>query len=104
MRLTKIYYRSAVFLGVLAFVVQLISGILQLIVKTNFPEIFPTQELLNSITPLVVLIQVPIIGGLFGYIFGVFIIWIYNLTAKHGFTFSGETSEESPRAKKTKKK
>lgn len=106
MKLTKIHYKSAVFLGLLAFIIQLISGILQLIVKTSLPEIFPTQELLDSITPLVVLVQVPITGAVFGYIFGIFVIWIYNFTAKRGLAFSGETSSaaEAPKSEKKKKK
>ena len=95
MELKKIQYRSAVFFCIIALVIYLIMGIVQLVVKGMLlkqigqiaTDQLPTQiqqyaQALTAITPMSALVIGPIIAGIVCYLLAVLAIFIYNLIAK----------------------
>jgi len=81
MELKKINYRSAVFFGVFALVAYFLSGLLQIILVNQFPQF---QAVVGSVPKVQTMILVPLVGGVFGYVFSLFAIFIYNKVAmKH---------------------
>ena len=81
MKVSKIDYISAVYFFVLALVIYLITGILQLIVEAVNPGTFASLGL-GTPTFLTSIITGPITGGILGGVFALFAILIYNLVAK----------------------
>jgi len=79
MKLTKINYVSAVFVGVSALVMYLILGIFQLILISQDPTLV---ALMGSVSNTQVLVYTPIIGGIVAYIFMLIMILVYNLVAR----------------------
>ena len=79
MKLTKINYVSAVFLGVAALLMYFILGVLQLILLSQDPTLV---ALIGSISKVQALVYTPIIGGVVAYIFKLLMILVYNVVAK----------------------
>lgn len=79
MKLSKVNYESAIFFGVLALVVYLIVGALELAAVAILPEL---ASYIGTISPLQVLIKVPVILGLIYFLFFLIAILIYNIVAR----------------------
>ena len=95
MELKKVKYSSALFFGILAVVMYLLIGILQLIAKkivisqigSVSLDQLPAQAqqyltAVQAITPLSALIITPVIAALVTYIVGIAVILVYNTVAK----------------------
>ena len=78
MKLTKINYVSAVFIGVSALVMYFILGIFQLILVSQDPTLV---ALMGSVSNMQVLVYTPIIGGVVAYLFTLVMILVYNVVA-----------------------
>ena len=79
MKLTKINYVSAVFIGVSALVMYFILGIFQLILVSQDPTLV---ALMGSVSNMQVLVYTPIIGGVVAYLFTLLMILVYNVVAR----------------------
>ena len=75
MKLTKINYGSAVFVGAITLVMYLVMGILQWTLR----NVLIAQGI--YITWVQTFIVAPIVGAIVGYLFAVVMIAIYNLVA-----------------------
>ena len=82
MELKNVKFKSAVFLGVFTLVYLLIVGALQLILKSASVGVAGYDQLFGNVTPLMVLVQVPVTGAVTAYIFGLIAILVYNFVAK----------------------
>jgi len=79
MKLSRINYSAAMFFGILAIVMYFLSGLLQVLLSTNYPELV---SVVGPADPLQALVIVPIIGGIIIYIALIIVIAVYNLVAK----------------------
>ncbi len=79
MKLTKINYVSAVFIGASALVMYFILGVFQLILVSQDPTLV---ALMGSVSKVQILIYTPIIGGVVAYLFTLLMILVYNVVAK----------------------
>mgnify|MGYP001349119281 FL=1 len=79
MKLTKINYVSAVFIGASALVMYFILGVFQLILVSQDPTLV---ALMGSVSNLQVLVYTPLIGGVVAYVFTLVMILVYNVVAK----------------------
>jgi hypothetical protein len=79
MKLTKINYVSAVFIGVSAIVMYFILGVFQLILVSQDPTLI---ALMGSLSKVQILVYTPLIGGIVAYIFTLIMILVYNVVAK----------------------
>jgi len=87
MKLTKIYYRSAVYFGVLSFVMYLIIGTLMWTTK----DALLVQGI--EVTAVSTFVSAPVIGAVVGYLIALLMIVVYNLLAKQ-FPISWEVSKK----------
>jgi|APSaa5957512622_1039677.scaffolds.fasta_scaffold01021_5 hypothetical protein len=88
MKLTKINYNSAMFFGVIAFLMYLSVGVFQWMIRD---ELFATYGL--EVTLLSAFVVAPVVGGIAGYL-GMFLtIAIYNLVARK-YPISWEVSKK----------
>ena len=79
MKLTKINYVSAVFIGVSAIVMYFILGVFQLILVSQDPTLI---ALMGSVSNMQILVYTPVIGGVVAYVFTLIMILVYNVVAK----------------------
>jgi hypothetical protein len=82
MELKKVKFKSAVFLGAFTLVYLVIVGALQLVLKSASLGVAGYENLLANVSPLIVLVQVPITGAVTAYIFGLIAILVYNFVAQ----------------------
>jgi hypothetical protein len=87
MKLTKIHYRSAVYFGVLSFVMYLILGVLQWSLK----DTLLAQGI--EITAVSTFVTAPVIGAIIGYLVTLLMILVYNFIAKQ-YPISWEVSKK----------
>lgn len=80
MELKRISYSSAVAFGLVALVVQVISGILQVVIDKAVPGYFTNLGI--AVEPMQTIIVGPIILGVLVYLILLFVFWIYNNIAK----------------------
>jgi len=81
MELKRIKFVSAFYFGVVALVVQLITGISQLILYKSNPGLFSSNGL-PAPSAVFSLIVTPVIVGVLFYVFMLLLIWIYNQVAR----------------------
>ena len=79
MKLTKINYVSAVFIGASALVLYFILGVFQLILVSQDPTLI---ALMGSVSNMQILVYTPVIGGVVAYVFTLIMILVYNVVAK----------------------
>jgi len=79
MKLTKINYVSAVFIGASALVMYFILGVLQLILLSQDPTLI---ALMGSASKVQILVYTPLIGCVVAYLFTLLMILVYNVVAK----------------------
>jgi len=78
MELKRINYRSAIFFGVFAFIMYFLSGLLQILLVSQFPQY---QALVGAVPRFQTMLTVPIVGGVLGYLFSLLAILVYNKVA-----------------------
>ena len=79
MKLTKINYVSAVYIGVATLVMYVIMISLQLIIASQDPLLAPLLAQANKVE---LLVYTPIIGGVVAYVLALVMIFVYNIVAK----------------------
>jgi hypothetical protein len=79
MELKRINYSSAVYFAVVALVMYLVTGILQIVLLSRIPTL---QSQFGYISPVNSLITAPIIGCIIFYLVGCLMIAIYNFVAR----------------------
>lgn len=77
MKLSKISYMSAVFIGVFSLVLSLVYGILQWIARDVILELYGVQT-----TFFQAVVLTPLMGGFIAYFFTLLTIFFYNMVAK----------------------
>lgn len=78
----KIKYSSALFFGVFGFILYLVGGIIQLLLKPVMLQVQEYAELAAAITPMQAIVWTPIAAAIIFYVFAVFGILVYNLLSK----------------------
>ena len=79
MKLTKINYVSAVFIGVSVLVMYFIMAVLQLVLAS---QNLLVASMLGQISKVQLLVYTPIIGGVVAYLFTLVMILVYNVVAR----------------------
>jgi|GEM_PF-607072 len=85
MELKKISYKSAVFFGFFALVSYFLIGLLQfgsLKLAAGNTAYAEALNALSSMSPLMLLVGVPVISGVVVYLLALLAIFIYNIVAK----------------------
>jgi len=80
MILKNIKYSSAVFIGSIALVFQVIAGILQVVINAAVPGYF--SQLGVAIEPVQTIIIGPILVAILSYLISLLGIWVYNFIAR----------------------
>jgi hypothetical protein len=77
MKISKISYSSAVFLGAFTLVMSLIYGALQWVARDAILQTYQIQ-----VTAMNVLLLTPLIGGFVAYLIMIVAIFMYNVIAR----------------------
>jgi len=84
MELKRVKFCSAVYVGVIALVMYLIVGALQLILFAQAPELAAAIAASGGVLPTAsqALVMTPIIGAVVGYVVAIIAILVYNFVAQ----------------------